>query len=127
MGAAARKGRQHRISAETHPDNYVIASFVLGTEAAIEILRLRAIAAGDPMPASSFDALQTLASQRYRHPVSDGSSVRARADAAFAAGTQAVIEALIEIVGPNDIAKIRTLEALRTNIGKVSRRLASGS
>jgi hypothetical protein len=110
------------ISAESQPDDYLIAAYVLGAEGMMEIFRQRAIAAGHSGVLSAQEKLQSLVNQRYRRPVFDGTSIEELAQRSFTAGAQAVVEVFADQAGVTDISAIRSMEKLRTNVGKASRR-----
>jgi hypothetical protein len=118
----AGEEREHPISAESQPDDFLIAAFILGADGMMESFRRRAIEAGHSGVIPEEETLQSLIHERYRHPALDGTSIKELAERNFTAGAQAVVEVLTEQAGLTDISVIRSMERLRTNIGKFGRR-----
>ncbi|MEA2728107.1 MAG: hypothetical protein QOF70_2582 [Acetobacteraceae bacterium] len=113
---------KHPISAESQPDDFLIAAFILGADCMMESFRRRAIETGHSGVIPGEEKLQPLINERYRHPALGGTSIKELAERNFTAGAQAVVEVLAEQAGLTDISAIRSLERLRTNVGKFSRR-----
>jgi hypothetical protein len=112
---------KHPISAESQPDDFLIAAFILGADGMMESFRRRAIEAGHSGVIPGEETLQSLINERYRHPALDGTSIKELAERNFTAGAQAVVEVLTDQAGFTDISAIRSMERLRTNIGKFGR------
>jgi hypothetical protein len=112
----------HLISAESQPDKFLIAAYVLGADEMMEIFRRRFIEGGHTGVIPEQDKIQSLVHQRYKHPVLDGTTIHELAERNAAAGMQAVVEVFTEQARLTDISAIWSMERLRTNIGKISRR-----
>jgi hypothetical protein len=112
----------HLISAESQPDEFLIAAYLLGADEMMEIFRQRFIEGGHTGVIPEQDKIQSLVHQRYKHPALDGTSIHELAERNAAAGMQAVVEVFTEQARLTDISAIRSMERLRTNIGKISRR-----
>jgi putative DNA primase/helicase len=66
---------EHLISAESQPDEFLIAAFVLGAERMMEIFRQRAIAARHSGVLPAQKKLQLPVNQSYKPPVLNGTSI----------------------------------------------------
>jgi hypothetical protein len=104
---------KHPISAESQPDDFLIAAFILGADGMMESFRRRAIEAGHSGAIPGEEKLQSLINERYRHPALDGTSIKELAERNFTAGAQTVLEVFTEQAGLIDISAIRSMERLR--------------
>jgi hypothetical protein len=86
----------HLISAESQPNEFLIAAYVLCADEMMEIFRQWFIEAGHTGVIPEQDKIESLVHQRYKHPVLDGTSIHELAERNAAAGMQAVIEVFTE-------------------------------
>jgi hypothetical protein len=110
------------ISKARQPEEFLIAAYLMGADAMIEIIRQRAIATGHSGIVPVRAKLQSMINGRYKRPRLDGASIDELAQRNFTAGIEAVAEIFSDLVGSTDIPSIRNFEQLRTRVIAASRR-----